>query len=188
MSKFKIDKITKNNMFALYEMFLITNLWSPRTSLDMESSSNFVSKTKLFVMVVIRLLCFLFIIRAAIALTLPESMTKYMIYEYFQFYGNPTPIHIGLFSGGVCANLTYLFQSMLYNGKSKVFRLLNKIKTSSLKYNLNKTSERKFKIRLLILSFLCLQLPFVSILAILYFNIGLIVVYLNEDYNLIGNY
>ena len=175
-------------MFAWYEMFLITNLWSPRTSLDMTSSSNFVSKSKLLAIVVIRLLCFVFIIRSTIAFILPQSMSKYMIYEYFQFYGNPTPIHIGFFSGGVCAIvISYLFQSMLFNGKSKIFRFLNKIKTSSLKYNLNKTSERKFKIRLLMLSFLCLPLPLVSIVTSLYLNIGLIVVYLKEDYNLIGN-
>ena len=53
-----MDKIIKNNMFAWYEMFLTTTLWWPWTSLDMENSSNLVSKSKLFALVVIRLLCF----------------------------------------------------------------------------------------------------------------------------------
>ena len=30
--------MTKNNMFVMYEKFLATNLWSPRTTLDVTSS------------------------------------------------------------------------------------------------------------------------------------------------------
>ena len=184
-----IMKMSKNNMFYMYEKFLAINFWSPRTSLDINSSSSLVSKTKLLAIVVIRLLCFVFMIRAAIAITLPKSMTKNIICEYFQFYGNPTPIHIGLLSGAICANLcAYPLQYMLFNGKSKIFRFLFKIKTSCLRYNLNKASLRKFKIRLQVISLLCLLFTVYSILAIIYLSIGIIVVYLKEDYKLLGNY
>ena len=173
-------------MFYMYEKFLAINLWSPRTSLEITSSSSLVSKRKLLAIVVIRLLCFVFMIRAAIAITLSKSMTKNIICEYFQFYGNPTPIHIGLLSGGICANLcANPLQYMLYNGKSKIFRFLFKIKTSCVKYNLNKASERKFKIRLQVISFFCLQLSIYSFLGIVYLSIGIIVVYFKEDYNLL---
>ena len=77
---------------------------------------------------------------------------------------------------------------MLFNGKSKIFRFLFKIKTSCLTYNLDKASERKFKIRLQVISFLCLQLSIYPILVIIYLSIGIIVVYLKEDYKLLGNY
>ena len=176
-------------MFYMYEKFLAINLWSPRTSLDIISPSSLVYKSKLLAIMVIRLLCCLFMIRAAIAITLPKSMTKNIIREYLQFYGNPTPIHIGLLSGGICANLcANPLQYMLFNGRSKIFRFLFKIKTSCLKYNLNKASERKFKTRLQVISFLCLILSIYSIPAIMYLSIGIIVVYLKEDYKLLGNY
>ena len=176
-------------MFYMYEKFLAINFWSPRTSLDISSSNSLVSKRKLLAIVMIRLLLVLFLIRAAIAITLPKSMTKNLICEYFQFYGNPTPIHIGLLSGGICANLcANPLQYMLFNGKSKIFRFLFKIKTSCLRYNLNKASERKFKIRLQVISFLCLQLSIYPILVIIYLSIGIVVVYLKEDYKLLGNY
>ena len=184
-----IIKMSKNNMFYMYEKFLAINFWSPRTSVDISSPRSLVSKSKLLAIVLIRLLCFIFMIRAAITITLPKSMTKNIICEYFQFYGNPTPIHIGLLSGGICANLcANPLQYMLFNGKSKIFRFLFKIKTGCLKYNLNRASERKFKIRLQVISFFCLQLSIYSILGIVYLSIGIIVVYLKEDYKLLGNY
>ena len=189
-SKLWIIRMTKNNMFAMYEKFLATNLWSPRTSLDITSPSTRVSKKKLYIIILIRFLLTLFMIRAVIAVTLPKTLTKNMICEFFQFYGNPTPIHIGLNAGSLCGSLMCgnPFQYMLYNGKSKIFQFLNQIKNSSLKYNLDKRSERKFKIRLQVISFLCLQFAPNSILAMLYWYIGIIVVYMKEDYNLFGQY
>ena len=175
-------------MFAMYEKFLATSLWSPRTSLDVTSPISLVSKRKLYFIILIRFLLALFFIRAIIAITLPKSLTKNIICEFFQFYGNPTPIHIGLNAGSICGPLLYgnLFQYMVYTGKSKIFGFLNKVKNSSFKYNLDKSSERKFKTRLQVISFLCLQFRPNSLLLILYWYIGIIVVYLNEDYNLFG--
>ena len=127
-------------------------------------------------------------IRAVIAVTLPKTLTNNIICEFFQFYGNPTPIHIGLNAGSLCGSLMCgnLFQYMLYTGKSKIFQFLNKIKNSSLKYNLDKRSERKFKTRLQVISFICVLFRPSSILLILFWYIGIIVVYLKEDYNLFG--
>lgn len=179
----------KNNMFAWYEKFLAINFWSPRTTLDISNPSSLVSKWKLFSIVVIRLLCWVFIIRALIAITLPSDMTKNMICEYFQFYGNPTTIHIGLLSGAVCANfVANPFQYALYNSKSQIFEALNKIKNKSVEYKLDKRSERKFKIRLQVISLFSLQFIPTFMLISVYFTVGLIVVYMKQDYNLIGKY
>ena len=179
-------KMTKKNIFRYYELFLATNLFSPRTSLD-NNKSSLVSKTKFLAINTIRLLSLLFIIRALIAITLPKCMTKKIICEYFQFYGNPTPIQIGLFAGSLCCNLCAIpYQYSLYTYKSRVFAFMNKIKKNDIEYKLNYGFQRKFQIRLQVLSLLCLPYAPNSILLILYWTFGLLFVYLKEDYNLIS--
>lgn len=177
-------------LFADYEKFLAINLFSPRTTLDSTDASNVVPAKKLIVIIAMRLLALFFTIRAAIAVTLPKNVTKSIICEFFQFYGNPTPIHIGLSAGAVCGCLLCgnPFQYLIYRGRSKIFDFLTKVKHNSLEYKLNERSKRKFAIQIKVISFLCLQFGPNCVLAIIYWLVGIIAVNMKENYNLFGNY
>lgn len=96
--------------FNVYEKFLATNLFSPRTTLDVTDAYNLVSRKKLFTLLAIRLLTVLFTIRELIAISLPKSISHSMICEFYQFYGNPIPIHFSLIVGSIatiCGPMDY---------------------------------------------------------------------------------
>jgi hypothetical protein len=176
--------------FKNYEKFLANNYFSPRTSLDIKEIDNKVSSKKLTIIIIMKILAFLFTIRAILAVTLPEKVTKPILCEFFHLYGNPTVIHIGLSAGAVCGSILcgIPFQYLIYHGRSRVFEFLNKIKYNKLIYKLNHRQERKFKLKLKIISFLCLQLAPNSVLAISYWYTGLVLVQFKEQYSVIGKY